>query len=196
MFCELHPEDHVALRKNFSRDPRIKTAEIDGWTALKAYLPPKERRGLVLVDPAFEQPDEFDRLATGLEEAHRRWATGIYLLWYPIKDRDEVHSFERRMAGLQISKILRAEIDAGAPPKAGGLHACGMMIVNPPWPLEDELKRCCPRLPIRSPGAAEDFARLDRALKLRSRNRPRHQKPFPDGADGLETSTISALPRN
>lgn len=144
-FCELHPEDFAALRHNL-RDPRASIAEIDGWTALKAYLPPKERRGLVLVDPAFEEPNEFDRLASGLAEAHRRWASGISLLWYPIKDRDEVRRFERRIAGLQIAKILRAELSIGMQPKPEALHACGLMIVNPPWLLEDELKIVLPAL--------------------------------------------------
>ncbi len=144
-FCELHPEDFATLRHNL-RDPRATITEIDGWSALKAYLPPKERRGLVLVDPAFEQPDEFARLASGLAEAHRRWATGIYLLWYPIKDRDEVHRFEQRIAGLQIAKVLRAELSVGLQPKPEALHACGLIIVNPPWLLEDELKILLPAL--------------------------------------------------
>lgn len=146
IFCELHPDDYAMLRRNVGRDRRAKTAEVDGWTALKAYLPPKERRGTVLIDPAFEQPDEFRRLADGLQEACRRWATGIYLLWYPLKDREEVRLFERRIAGLQISKILHVEFDVGAQPKNEALHACALMIVNPPWPLEDELKTILPAL--------------------------------------------------
>ena len=146
IFCELHPEDHATLRKNIGPDARAKTAAIDGWTALKAYLPPKERRGLVLTDPAFEERDEFARLCSGLAEGHRRWATGIYLLWYPIKDREEVHAFERRMAGLQIPKILRAELSVGAGPKAESLHNCGLIVVNPPWRLQEELEILLPAL--------------------------------------------------
>lgn len=147
IFCELHPDDHAMLRSNTGRDKRVKPVEIDGWTALKAYLPPKERRGLVLVDPAFEEPGEFERLASGLAEAHRRWATGIYLLWYPIKNGDEVRAFEKRMAALQISKILRAELSVGAgAEKLDALYACGLAVINPPWPLEDELKTLLPAL--------------------------------------------------
>lgn len=153
IFCELHPDDYAALRRNVGRDRRTKTAEVDGWTALKAYLPPKERRGAVLIDPAFEQPDEFRRLADGLQEACRRWATGIYLLWYPIKDREEVRLFERRIAGLQIPKILHVEFDVGAQTKNEALHACALAIVNPPWPLEDELKSIFPAL-VRAIGNA------------------------------------------
>ena len=87
--CEIEPQAAVALRQNLRGDIRIKTLEIDGWTALGAYVPPKERRGLVLVDPPFEQDGDFFRLARGLAAAHRKWATGIYALWYPIKDRSE-----------------------------------------------------------------------------------------------------------
>ena len=83
---ELHPEDNIALRKLFGHDPQTKVLELDGWTALKSLLPPKERRGVVLVDPAYEQPGELERLVQGLKEAARRFATGTILLWYPIKD--------------------------------------------------------------------------------------------------------------
>jgi 23S rRNA (adenine2030-N6)-methyltransferase len=161
IFCELHPDDYAALRRNVGRDRRAKTAEVDGWSALKAYLPPKERRGVVLIDPAFEQPGEFRRLADGLQEAYRRWATGIYLLWYPIKDREEVHLFERRIAGLQIPKILRAEFNAGAQPKNEALDACALVIVNPPWPLEDELKTILPVLVRTLGNAGGGKSRLD-----------------------------------
>jgi len=161
IFCELHPDDYASLRRNVGRDRRAKTAEIDGWTALKAYLPPKERRGVVLIDPAFEQPDEFGRLADGLQEACRRWASGIYLLWYPIKDREQVRLFERRIAGLQIPKILRAEFDVGGQPKNEALHACAIAIVNPPWPLEDELKTILPVLVRTLGNASGGKSRLD-----------------------------------
>jgi 23S rRNA (adenine2030-N6)-methyltransferase len=161
IFCELHPDDYAALRRNAGRDRRAKTAEVDGWTALKAYLPPKERRGAVLIDPAFEQPDEFRRLADGLQEACRRWATGIYLLWYPIKNREEVRLFQRRIAGLQIPKILHVEFDVGAQTKNEALHACALAIVNPPWPLEDELKSILPALVRVLGNANEAKFRLD-----------------------------------
>jgi 23S rRNA (adenine2030-N6)-methyltransferase len=159
-FCELHPEDFATLRRNL-RDPRASITEIDGWTALRAYLPPKERRGLVLIDPAFEEPGEFARLADGLAEAHRRWATGVFILWYPIKDRDEAHRFERRMAGLQIARMLRAELSVGIQPKPEALHACGLMIVNPPWRLEDELKILLPALQAALAANGDGRYRLD-----------------------------------
>ena len=89
--CELEPKAAAALGRNL-RDPRVKALRIDGWTALAAYLPPKERRGLVLIDPPYEQDSDFGRLPSALAEAQRKWATGIYLLWYPIKTRGEPDS--------------------------------------------------------------------------------------------------------
>ncbi len=108
--CELEPKAAAALTAHLRGDPRAKSLAIDGWTALAAYVPPKERRGLVLIDPPFEQPDEFSNLTKGLETAHRKWPTGSYLLWYPIKDAAEVASFARRLAGLRIGKMLRVEL--------------------------------------------------------------------------------------
>jgi 23S rRNA (adenine2030-N6)-methyltransferase len=146
IFCERHPEEYAALKRNFKNDRRAKTVEIDGWTALKAYLPPKERRGFVFVDPPFEEPDEFERLRDGLAEGHRRWPSGIFLLWYPIKNEREVRTFERRFAKLEIPKILRIEFAIDKPLTEGPLAACGMIIVNPPWTLEKELNAMLPAL--------------------------------------------------
>ena len=116
-----------------------------GWTALKAYVPPKERRGLVLIDPAFEQPDEFARLAEALLAAHRKWPTGIYQLWYPIKDRRGADAFGRRLAESGVRKALRAEVQV-APVDAERLNGSGLVIVNPPWTLEGELAALLPAL--------------------------------------------------
>src|SRR5262249_49983279 len=104
--CELEPEAAAALKLALRRDPRAKAIAIDGWTALTAYVPPKERRGLVLIDPPFEQPNEFSSLAQGLTAAHRKWPTGLYLLWYPIKDQAEVATFIRTLSRSGIGKML------------------------------------------------------------------------------------------
>ena len=144
--CELHPEEHEALTVAFDRDRRVKVIGTDGWTALKAYLPPPERRGLVLIDPPFEEPGEFQRFEEGLTNAHRRWATGIYLFWYPLKDLQETEAFASRISRLGIAKIVRSELTV-APIEAGaGLSACGMLVVNPPWKLEQELSLILPAL--------------------------------------------------
>ena len=108
----------AALADNLRGDARIKIVAIDGWTALKAYVPPKERRGLVLIDPAFEQPDEFARLADGLLAAHRKWPTGIYLLWYPIKTGAGPTDW-RALRKRHCQNILRAEFEV-APARPTG----------------------------------------------------------------------------
>jgi 23S rRNA (adenine2030-N6)-methyltransferase len=144
--CELEPGAAAALARRMRGDPKVKVVTIDGWTALSAYLPPKERRGAVLIDPPFEQPGEFDRLAAALAGAHRKWATGTYLAWYPIKDRREADAFGRRLARARIPKILRAEVTVAPGRAATRLAGTGLIVVNPPWTLEGELAVLLPAL--------------------------------------------------
>jgi 23S rRNA (adenine2030-N6)-methyltransferase len=143
--CEREPAAAAALARCLAGDPRSKALAIDGWTALNAYVPPKERRGLVLIDPPFEAPGELDRLAEHLARAHRKWPTGIYLLWYPIKNVAETERFARNIARLGIPKILRAEIRIAAR-QDETLIGSGILLVNPPWKLETELQSLLPAL--------------------------------------------------
>jgi 23S rRNA (adenine2030-N6)-methyltransferase len=144
--CELEPRAASALARNLRGDPRAKAIAIDGWTALTAYVPPKERRGLVLIDPPFEQPGEFARLAQGLAAAHRKWATGIYLPWYPIKDPAEVSGFVRTLVRLRIARMLRIELTVTRPRADSGLAGSGLIAVKPPWRLHGELEILIPAL--------------------------------------------------
>lgn len=144
--CELEPKAAVALRHNLRGDTRIKTLEIDGWTALAAYVPPPERRGLVLIDPPFERDDDYAQLANGLSIAHRKWATGIYALWYPIKGRPEPDALAKSLTRLGIRKILRAEVTVAPLSDPSRLNGSGLIVVNPPWPLEAELSTLLPVL--------------------------------------------------
>jgi 23S rRNA (adenine2030-N6)-methyltransferase len=144
--CELEAKAAIALAGHMRGDARIKTIEIDGWTALSAYVPPPERRGLVLVDPPFEQDDDFRWLARGLAEAHRKWATGIYALWYPIKGRPEPDELAKRLKRLPIGKMLRAELTVRPLSDPTRLNGSGLILVNPPWTLEKELSTLLPVL--------------------------------------------------
>jgi 23S rRNA (adenine2030-N6)-methyltransferase len=119
---------------------------IDGWMALQAYVPPPERRGVVLIDPPYEAADDFVRLAQAMEAAHRKWPTGIFLVWYPIKARQEPDLLARRLRRSAIPKVLRAEVDFGLPREPGRLAGCGLMVVSPPWMLADELQILLPPL--------------------------------------------------
>ncbi len=144
--CELEPQAAAALTHELRGDARAKALALDGWIALSANVPPKERRGLVLIDPPFEQPDEFSRLAQALASAHRKWPTGIYLLWYPIKDAAEVAAFTRKLARLGIAKMLRVELIVASATGSPRLRGTGLIAVNPPWRLHGELDALLPAL--------------------------------------------------
>jgi 23S rRNA (adenine2030-N6)-methyltransferase len=143
---ELHPADAAALKTRFAGDFQTRVIELDGWLALGAHLPPKEKRGLVLVDPPFEEKGEFDRLLDGLLRAWRRWPGGVYALWYPIKDRKEVARFRERLAEAGISKILDLSLEIRAPSPEPRFDGSGLVVVNPPYPLEAEMRTILPAL--------------------------------------------------
>jgi 23S rRNA (adenine2030-N6)-methyltransferase len=144
--CELEPKAAATLGRSLRGDNRIKTLAIDGWTALSAYVPPPERRGLVLVDPPFEEDSDFHRLSHGLVGAHRKWATGIFALWYPIKDRGEPDALAKRLRRLGIGKTLRAELNVAPLSDPTRLNGSGLILVNPPWTLYGELSVLLPAL--------------------------------------------------
>jgi 23S rRNA (adenine2030-N6)-methyltransferase len=152
--CELEPKAAATLARNLARDPRSKAVAIDGWTALNAYVPPKERRGLVVIDPPFEDAGDFPRLAPGLEAAHRKWTGGTYLLWYPIKEREAPDALARRLRRSGMAKTLRAEFSVAVPRGSSRLGACGVIVVNPPWTLAGELEILLPALAAALEGGA------------------------------------------
>lgn len=143
---ELHPEDAKILARQFEGDYQVRVIELDGWLALGAHLPPKEKRGLVLVDPPFEEGSEFARLVNGLRAAHARWPNGIYALWYPLKDRKSVATFLKDLKETGIPKVLNAELYIRGPSPQPRLDGSGMIIVNPPFKLAEELALIFPEL--------------------------------------------------
>jgi 23S rRNA (adenine2030-N6)-methyltransferase len=136
--CELEPAAATALAHRLRAVRQAKAIAIDGWMALGAYVPPHERRGLVILDPPYERPDDFARLSTGLVAALRKWPTGIYLAWYPIKGRDGPDALARALRRSGIAKALRLEMTVEAPTADGRLGGCGLIVVNPPWRLQSE----------------------------------------------------------
>ena len=149
--CEVEPGARKRLIDALRRDRQGRVVDLDGWVALPAFVPPKERRGLVLIDPSFEHKDEFERLAKGFAQAFAKWPTGSYLLWYPVKSRRATDSLARHVAELVANagtpgKCLRLEFSV-APQQAGAvLTSAGLLIVNPPWRLAAELKAILPEL--------------------------------------------------
>jgi 23S rRNA (adenine2030-N6)-methyltransferase len=146
IFCELHPRARANLNANLGRDRRAKIIEIDGFIGLKAFVPPVERRGLVLIDPPFEARDEFSRMAQALATAWHKWPTGIYMLWYPIKDPRLAAEFAEELVRSNIKRLLRLEIRVDNPQPGGPLVSCGLIIVNPPFSLVDEIGSMIPSL--------------------------------------------------
>src|SRR6266550_3492133 len=149
--CEVEPKARKRLIDALRRDTQARVVDLDGWMALPAFVPPKERRGLVLIDPPYEQKDEFERLATGFTEAFGKWPTGSYLLWYPVKSRRATDELARHVAdvvaaGKPAGKCLRLEFSVAPQETDGGLASTGLLIVNPPWTLAAELKTILPEL--------------------------------------------------
>lgn len=138
-FCELHPEDYATLRARFRRDERVKAYEMDGYGALKSMLPPKERRGLILIDPPFEQRSEFERILQEIEHIHARFATGTVMIWYPIKDPSVSGAFVEHLEHRGPEKTLRAELFIRASDDPTRMSGCGLIIINPPFTLHDQL---------------------------------------------------------
>ncbi len=137
VFNELHPADAASLDEAFRPDHRVHVARMDGYKAIKAHIPPRERRGLVLVDPPFEVTDEFDQMVKALLIAHAKWPGGTYIFWYPIKDLRRIDGFMRQMEATGIDKSLRLELMVQPATDATRLNGCGLVVVNPPWTLLD-----------------------------------------------------------
>lgn len=141
---EKHPADAEALARVLAGDRRAKAITLDGWTALRAYVPPKEKRGLVLIDPPFEEPQEFRRLGEATVAAWQKWQTGVFMLWYPIKHDSD--GLEAALASAGIGKRLRLELTQRGDDGDGRLRGSGLMLVNPPWTLQSEATTLLPGL--------------------------------------------------
>ena len=149
--CELEPVARKALIDALRRDEQARVVDLDGWVALPAFVPPNERRGLVLIDPPFEAADEFERLAERFTAAFRKWPTGIYLLWYPAKSRRATDTLAQHVAQAAAAvkpagKCLRLEFSVAPQAADSALVSTGLLIVNPPFTLQAELKTILPEL--------------------------------------------------
>jgi 23S rRNA (adenine2030-N6)-methyltransferase len=149
--CEIEGGARKQLIDALRRDTQARVVDLDGWTALSAFVPPKERRGLVLIDPPFEQRDEFEQLAAGFAGAFRKWPTGAYVLWYPVKSRRAADALARHVATeaeavRPAAKCLRLEFSVAPQQADGPLASSGLLMVNPPWTLASDLKTILPEL--------------------------------------------------
>ncbi|MGI6246276.1 MAG: 23S rRNA (adenine(2030)-N(6))-methyltransferase RlmJ [Pseudochelatococcus sp.] len=156
IFVEKHPADVGVLTENLGHDRRAKVLELDGWTALRAMIPPVERRGVVLIDPPFEVEGEMGRLGRALVEAHRKWGGGVFVGWYPIKGPREPEELAGMLRTSGVPKILRLEMLVDRTDDATRLNGSGLVVINPPWTLATEAEVLLPAL-------AQRLARGDRA---------------------------------
>jgi 23S rRNA (adenine2030-N6)-methyltransferase len=153
---ELHPHDAEKLEQLFDRNKQVKVLNLDGWLVPKSVLPPKERRGVTLIDPPFEIEGEFHRMCRALTDGLRRFATGIFILWYPIKDEKPVSAFKLDAASRALQPMLAVELYIRAPGSRDVLNGCGLLIHTPPFGLREWLERMLPALTsilAQAPGA-------------------------------------------
>lgn len=151
LLCEKHPEDARLLGAAMGRDPRVKAIEIDGWTGLKAFTPPKERRGVVLIDPPFEEQGELERMGEAIIGAWRKWPGGVYAAWAPIKTIDQTRRLGRQVVQAGVTRVVWMEVVVGAAdvPNRGTsapLIGTAMMVINPPYTLERDASVLLPAL--------------------------------------------------
>jgi 23S rRNA (adenine2030-N6)-methyltransferase len=143
---ELHSTDVELLRANMGRDRRIRIRHENGYTALHALLPPPSRRGLVLIDPSYELKSDFEEVVSTVVAAHKKFAGGIYAIWYPVVDRRRVEQLEHGIRSSGIRNVQRFELAVTADSSFRGMTASGMVVINPPWTLMAKMSQLLPRL--------------------------------------------------
>lgn len=143
---ELHADDHAALAQLLAGDFHARATLLDGWLVPGAHLPPREKRGLVMIDPPFEKEGEFARLADALAKGHKRWPGGIFCLWYPLKRGNEADAFVTELKRSGLPDLVRIELDIEPGMQGDGLNGSGLIVKNPPFVLEDEMAVILPEL--------------------------------------------------
>lgn len=143
---ELHPADYPLLKKEFQKDERASVLRTDGFHQIKAKLPPASRRGLVLIDPAYEIKDDYQTVVSAIQEGYKRFATGTYALWYPVVRRQQIRKMVQALKDTGIRRILQIELAVKPDNEQRGMTASGMIVVNPPWKLESQMKTLLPWL--------------------------------------------------
>ncbi|EHB5528975.1 23S rRNA (adenine(2030)-N(6))-methyltransferase RlmJ [Vibrio cholerae] len=146
VLTELHPSDYPLLEQEFHRDRQVSIYKEDGFARLKASLPPQERRGLVLIDPPYELAKEYRDVVRAIAQSYKRWATGIYAIWYPVVNRCDIDDMLEGLQGLEIRKILQIELGVAPDTNERGMTASGMIVINPPWTLERQMQTILPFL--------------------------------------------------
>ncbi|EIZ8956556.1 23S rRNA (adenine(2030)-N(6))-methyltransferase RlmJ [Cronobacter sakazakii] len=143
---ELHPSDFPLLRGEFQKDERARVERADGYQQLKSKLPPASRRGLILIDPPYEIKTDYQAVVQGISEGYKRFATGVYALWYPVVLRNQIKRMMNDLESTGIRRILQIELAVRPDSDQRGMTASGMIVINPPWKLEQQMATLLPWL--------------------------------------------------
>lgn len=146
ILTELHPSDYPLLRKNMQKFSNIQVKRENGFQQLKSILPPKERRGFVLIDPPYELKEDYQLVVDAIVEGYKRFATGTYAIWYPVVLRQQIKKMIHSFEATQIRKILQIELGIRSDSTQRGMTASGMIVINPPWKLESQMREILPYL--------------------------------------------------
>ena len=146
VLTELHPSDFPLLLQEFRGDRQVKMYQEDAFARLKASLPPKERRGVVLIDPPYELKHEYQDVVKAIKQSYQRWATGTYAIWYPVVYRETIDNMIAGLKDLDIRNILQIELGVEPDTEERGMTASGMIVINPPWKLASQMEQILPWL--------------------------------------------------
>ena|SRR3990167_712208 len=167
--CELHPQEYQALKKMFVNDKQVAVHKRDGLIALNALLPPAENRGLVLIDPPYENPNEYQQIIQALTTALKRFENGIYAVWYPLKEKIHIEKWQHQLKNEIKKPILLIELTI-YPDLPKHLNGCGLLVINPPWQFDQTMQTILPwlwnALTINQQGAYQliSLGRIDNSL--------------------------------
>ncbi|MEH6576707.1 MAG: 23S rRNA (adenine(2030)-N(6))-methyltransferase RlmJ [Amphritea sp.] len=159
LLMELHPTEAAALKRQFRADKRVAVHNRDGYEGVLSLLPPKPNRGMVLIDPSYEEKNEYDQVITFLQKATKHWSNGSFAIWYPLLEANRWKTMKNKLKRSGIRNVLCSEIEVNHSDN-GGMYGSGMLLVNPPWPLEQRLKEVMPGLTKRLKQEASE-CRLD-----------------------------------
>lgn len=143
---ELHPQEQATLASHTSRDKRCHLFASNGFQACKSQLPPKEKRGFILIDPPYEVKQDYQTVIQAIQAGHKKFATGTYALWYPVVERQRITQLENQLMASGIKNVQLFELGMGSDTQGQGMTASGMIVINPPWTLYQTLKECLPFL--------------------------------------------------
>jgi 23S rRNA (adenine2030-N6)-methyltransferase len=150
VLSEIVPAEARLLERELEWNPRMRVERGDGFERLRAWLPPAERRGLIFIDPPYEETrQDFERITVALVDALQRFSTGVFAAWYPIKDEREIRAWHDAFARAVAAETLASQMWLYPRDSQVALNGSGLLIVNPPYQLEDRMRAWLPELQSR-----------------------------------------------